>query len=214
MRIGSRLRPRVGALLIAAVGSLVSCVLVLPGVATTSGSSSGVHARADAGGDGSGTGSGTGAGADARAGVVAGDATAPWAWPTGTRVVGRPWEAPANDYAAGHRGIDVPAALGAGAAAVDDGTVAFAGSVGGRPVVTVDHGDGLVSTLDSVTPTVAAGDVVEQGDVVGTVAVGHCPASAPCLHLGARLDGRYVDPTPYLPAAEWPVLLPEGTWDG
>jgi len=210
MRIGSRLPPRVGALLIAAVGSLVSCVLVLPGGVTTSGSSSGVHARADAIDDGSGDGSVPGA----RAGVVAGDATAPWAWPTGTRVVGRPWEAPANDYAAGHRGIDVPATLGAGAATVDDGTVAFAGSVGGRPVVTVDHGGGLVSTLDSVTPTVAAGDVVEQGDLVGTVAVGHCPASAPCLHLGARLDGRYVDPTPYLPAAEWPVLLPEGTWDG
>lgn len=148
--------------------------------------------------------------------LVAAQATgaAPWAWPTGTRVVARPWEAPADDYAAGHRGIDVPAALGAGAAAVDDGTVAFAGSVGGRQVVTVDHGDGLVSTLDSVTPSVAAGDVVAQGDVVGSVSVGHCPASEPCLHLGARVDGRYVDPTPYLPAAAWPVLLPESTWTG
>lgn len=138
--------------------------------------------------------------------------TASWVWPTGTRVIRRPWEAPADDYAAGHRGIDVPAALGTPAVAVDDGEVAFAGSVAGRPVVTIDHGDGLVSTLDSVSPSAEKGDVVQQGDVVGAVAVGHCPASTPCLHLGARIDGRYVDPTPYLPAAAWPVLLPEAAW--
>lgn len=139
---------------------------------------------------------------------------APWVWPTGSRVVSRPWEAPADDYAAGHRGLDVPAAIGDAAVAVDDGTVTFAGSVAGRGVVTIDHGSGLRSTLDSVTPTVTARDTVAQGDTVGRVAVGHCPASEPCLHLGARLDDRYVDPTPYLPAAEWPVLLPEDAWSG
>lgn len=140
--------------------------------------------------------------------------SAPWVWPTGTRVVSRPWEAPAGDYAAGHRGLDVPAAIGDAAVAVDDGVVTFAGPVAGRSVVTIEHGGGLRSTLDSVTPTVASGDTVEQGDTVGRVAVGHCPASDPCLHLGARLDDRYVDPTPYLPAAEWPVLLPEDAWPG
>ena len=139
---------------------------------------------------------------------------APWVWPTGSRVVSRPWEAPADDYAAGHRGLDVPAAIGDAAVAVDDGTVTFAGSVAGRGVVTIDHGGGLRSTLDSVTPSVTAGDTVAPGDTVGRVAVGHCPESEPCLHLGARLDDRYVDPTPYLPAAEWPVLLPEDAWTG
>jgi len=137
-----------------------------------------------------------------------------WVWPTGTRVMVRPWEAPADDYAAGHRGLDVPAAIGATAVAVDDGTVAFAGAVAGRGVVTIDHGDGLVSTLDSVSPLVAAGDPVEQGDTVGTVSAGHCPPNAPCLHLGARLDGRYVDPAPYLPTPAWPILLPEAAWTG
>ncbi|WP_185017128.1 M23 family metallopeptidase [Curtobacterium sp. ZW137] len=143
-----------------------------------------------------------------------GETEPPWMWPTGSRVVERGWEAPADDYSAGHRGIDVAAPLGLPAAAVDDGVVAFAGSVGGRPVVTIDHGSGLVSTLDSVTPLVAKGDAVRKGDPVGAVAVGHCPATAPCVHLGARLDDRYVDPTPYLPAAEWPVLLPESAWPG
>lgn len=139
---------------------------------------------------------------------------APWVWPTGSRVVVRPWEAPADDYAAGHRGIDVPSSIGTPAVAVADGTVSFAGAVAGRSVVSVDHGGGLVSTLDSVSPEVTTGDAVSQGEVVGRVAVGHCPATDPCVHLGARLDDRYVDPTPYLPEAAWPVLLPESDWRG
>jgi murein DD-endopeptidase MepM/ murein hydrolase activator NlpD len=150
----------------------------------------------------------------APSGDAAGRAAPPWVWPTGSRVVERPWEPPADDYAAGHRGIDVAAPLGTIAVAVDDGVVTFAGAVGGRPVVTIDHGGGLVSTLDSVRPSVGRGDVVGQGDPVGLVTVGHCPADDPCLHLGARLDGNYVDPMPYLPAAAWPVLLPESAWPG
>ncbi len=92
----------------------------------------------------------------------AGRRPAPWVWPTGSRVVDRPWEAPDGDYGPGHRGIDVAAALGTPAVAVDDGTVTFAGQVAGRGVVTIDHGSGLVSTLDSVVPTVAAGQVVTR----------------------------------------------------
>jgi len=145
--------------------------------------------------------------------VEAGD-TAPWVWPTGGRAVVRGWEQPTDEYAAGHRGIDVATVLGTTAVAVADGTVSFAGPVAGRGVVTIDHGSGLVSTLDSVDPAVTAGTTVEQGDPVGTVAVGHCPATAPCVHLGARVDGRYVDPLPYLPAADWPVLLPGSAWPG
>lgn len=145
---------------------------------------------------------------------VHGDSPSPWVWPTGAAEVLRGWEAPADDYAAGHRGIDVPAQVGSTAVAVAGGTVSFAGQVAGRGVVSIDHGDGLVSTLDSVEPSVATGDVVEQGAAVGSVAVGHCPATAPCLHLGARIDGRYVDPLPYLPSADWPVLLPESAWPG
>lgn len=146
--------------------------------------------------------------------TIEGPDAPPWVWPTGSHVVERGWEAPSDDYTAGHRGIDVSARLGSSAVAVDDGVVTFSGPVGGRTVVTIDHGSGLVSTLDSVAPLVTKGDVVRQGVPVGEVAVGHCPAAAPCVHLGARLDDRYVDPTPYLPAGEWPVLLPESAWPG
>ena len=137
------------------------------------------------------------------------EAPARWSWPTSSRVVLRPWEAPATDYGPGHRGLDVPAGPGTPVTAPADGTVAFAGQVGGRPVVTIDHGGGLVSTLDPVLPSVSAGTLVRRGDPVGTVGSGHCPLAEPCLHLGARVDGRYVDPLPLLSRPAWPVLLPE-----
>jgi len=191
----------------------VVCVALLSGTVL---SGTVVFGAAPSTGGGATVGSGAPAGSGASVSTVTEPrlVEARWVWPTGSRVVERAWEAPSSDYAAGHRGLDVPAVLGSPASAVDDGTVAFAGAVGGRTVVTIDHGDGLVSTLDSVTPLVAAGDEVVQGAPVGRVSVGHCPASAPCLHLGARVDGRYVDPMAYLPPAEWPVLLPESAWLG
>jgi murein DD-endopeptidase MepM/ murein hydrolase activator NlpD len=141
--------------------------------------------------------------------LVATQSTSRWSWPTASRVVVRPWDAPATDHGPGHRGLDVSSSPGTPVRAPADGTVAFAGPVGGRSVVTIDHGDELVSTLDPVVPSVSAGTDVRRGERVGTVGSGHCPATAPCLHLGARVDGRYVDPSPLLPPPEWPVLLPD-----
>ncbi|PZE80433.1 murein hydrolase activator EnvC [Curtobacterium sp. MCBD17_032] len=132
-----------------------------------------------------------------------------WSWPTPRHVVQRPWERPATEYGPGHRGLDVAAGPGTPVTAPDAGTVTFAGPVGGRPVVTIDHGDGLVSTLDPVRPSVREGDHVDRGRSIGVVTSGHCPAATPCLHLGARVDGSYVDPLPLLPPPAWPVLLPE-----
>ncbi|MFZ7088497.1 murein hydrolase activator EnvC family protein [Curtobacterium sp. RRHDQ10] len=141
--------------------------------------------------------------------------TGTWGWPTTTRIVLRPFEQPTGEYGPGHRGIDLRADVGAPASAPADGVVAFAGSVAGRPVVTIDFGGGLVGTLDAVAPSVQSGDAVVRGQWVGTIATGavsagHCGGVASCLHLGARLDGVYVDPLLYLSAPEWPVLLPLG----
>ncbi|PZE73765.1 hypothetical protein DEI82_12995 [Curtobacterium sp. MCBD17_019] len=133
-----------------------------------------------------------------------------WTWPVPERVVLRPFEPPAHDYGAGHRGIDVRASVGTLALAPAAGTVVFAGPVAGRGVVTIDHGRGVRSSLDSVTPDVVVGTTVVAGTPVGRVAVGHCPAAAPCVHLGVRVDERYVDPLAYLAPAAWPVLLPPG----
>jgi murein DD-endopeptidase MepM/ murein hydrolase activator NlpD len=75
------------------------------------------------------------------------------------------------------------------------GTVAFAGRVAGRGVISVAHADGLRTTYEPVTAAVAAGDAIAGGVPIGTLEPGHpgCPAAA-CLHWGLRRGGLYLDP--------------------
>ena len=78
------------------------------------------------------------------------------------------------------------------------GTVGFAGSIGGKPVVTVLHG-GRRTTYEPVVASVERGQVVAAGDVLGrlVVADSHCFPAA-CLHWGlVEGDGdarTYLDP--------------------
>jgi murein DD-endopeptidase MepM/ murein hydrolase activator NlpD len=119
-----------------------------------------------------------------------------WTAPLGGALaVGRPFEAPPHAYGPGHRGVDLIGVAGAPVLAAGDGVVAFAGMVAGRPVVSVDHANGLRTTYEPVDPSVGAGQAVARGSPLGTLTAGHagCPAEA-CLHWGARLGETYVDP--------------------
>jgi murein DD-endopeptidase MepM/ murein hydrolase activator NlpD len=132
-----------------------------------------------------------------------------WAWPVDPpHRVTRPFEAPTTAYGPGHRGIDIAAEPGAQVRAPADGTVSFAGVVVDRPVVSIRHADGLVSSVEPVVPCVSAGDAVVAGQVIGALAdqPRHEPAGG--LHLGARLHGEYVDPALLLAALRHAVLLP------
>jgi murein DD-endopeptidase MepM/ murein hydrolase activator NlpD len=85
--------------------------------------------------------------------------------------------------------------------------VAYAGSVVNRPVVSIQHPNGLRSTYEPVTPAVHAGQVVRRGQMIGTLLAGHpgCTADA-CLHWGVRRGrGVYLDPLGLLRLA--PVRL-------
>lgn len=138
-------------------------------------------------------------------------ATPKWAWPVAAphRVV-RPYLAPATAYSAGHRGIDISSATGAPVFAPDDGVVYFVGVVVDRPVLSIRHSGGLVSSFEPVASSLVAGTAVRRGETVGTIAVGttpgHCAGS--CLHFAVRLFGEYVSPLNYLGGIPWPVLLP------
>jgi murein DD-endopeptidase MepM/ murein hydrolase activator NlpD len=59
----------------------------------------------------------------------------------------------------------------------------------------VQHADGLRTTYEPVQPTVAAGQVVARGSLLGVLVAGHvgCPVEA-CLHWGLRRDEVYLDP--------------------
>jgi len=136
------------------------------------------------------------------------DTAEPWVWPIphGIRVVA-PWVAPPHAYGPGHRGLDVAAEVGSEALAPASGVVAFRGDVVDRPLLTIDHGGGLVSTLEPVESDLSPGDAVARGQVVGRVAVGG-HAAAGSLHLGVRLDGDYVNPMLLLGGVPRAVLLP------
>lgn len=121
-------------------------------------------------------------------------------WPLDPRPdVVRPFEPPPGPYAAGHRGADLAGAPGQPVRAAVSGTVGFAGSIGGKPVVTVLHADGLRTTYEPVVATVAKGDPVTAGHVLGrlTVTHSHCFPAA-CLHWGlvrgSGDDRVYLDP--------------------
>ncbi|MCI2958144.1 M23 family metallopeptidase [Agromyces atrinae] len=134
---------------------------------------------------------------------------AAWDWPTPRphRIV-EPFRAPATRYSAGHRGIDIAAVEGTAVVAPADGVVHFAGTVVDRPVLSIRHADGVISSMEPVTASVAEGDTVSRGDEVGTVGTGgHC---AGCIHLGVRVDGDNVSPLLFLGGIPRAVLLPLG----
>jgi murein DD-endopeptidase MepM/ murein hydrolase activator NlpD len=87
--------------------------------------------------------------------------------------------------------------------------VAFAGPVAGRGVLSIDHGDGIVSAIEPVAASVAVGDRVVAGDAIAaTTAGGHCDGA--CAHFGVRVHGEYVSPLRFLGGLPRAVLLPLG----
>jgi murein DD-endopeptidase MepM/ murein hydrolase activator NlpD len=122
-------------------------------------------------------------------------------------VLTRAFQAPAGPYAAGHRGVDLAAVPGQTVRAAGPGRVLFAGSVGIRGVIVIEHPDGVSTEYEPVIPVVAAGEQVARGEVIGTVIGRHgsCRASR-CLHWGARRAGNYFDPMTLL-ARLGPVRL-------
>lgn len=137
--------------------------------------------------------------------AIAVDATSSWTWPVLGRVV-EPYRQPAHDYAAGHRGVDIEAGTST-VVAPADGVVLFTGVVVDRPVLTIDHGDGLVSTLEPLASALAPGTHVRAGEVVGTLSSGG-HAAPETLHLGARRNGVYINPLLLLGGVPRAVLLP------
>jgi murein DD-endopeptidase MepM/ murein hydrolase activator NlpD len=108
------------------------------------------------------------------------------------------FEPPPDPYAAGHRGADLAGAPGQAVRTALPGTVGFAGSIGGKPVVTVLHG-GRRTTYEPVVASVEAGQQVAAGDVLGRLVVtdSHCFPAA-CLHwgliVGSGPEEAYADP--------------------
>lgn len=123
-----------------------------------------------------------------------GQAQARYAMPLEGEVVAS-FDDPDAPWSAGHRGVDIAATAGATVHAAADGVVAFVGVVVDRPLISIDHPDGIRTTYEPVTATVEVGDAVVQGQPIGAVVAegSHC-APAACLHWGARIGEDYLDP--------------------
>lgn len=98
-----------------------------------------------------------------------------------------------------HHGVDLDADSGTPIAAISDGIVAFAGERGGYGnLVIIDHGGGYETRYAHQEHlTVTAGDLVNAGDLIGSVgSTGN--STGPHLHFEVRRDGVSVDPEPWL----------------
>lgn len=141
--------------------------------------------------------------------VAAAPPTSPddWVWPLEAFRIERPFQAPAHRYGPGHRGVDLRGDPAADVRAPAAGTIAFSGAVAGRGVLTIDHGGGLVTTLEPVASELEAGVSVVRGERVATLSVGGDTAPG-ALHFGVRLDGDYINPLLLLGEVPRAVLLP------
>ena len=118
----------------------------------------------------------------------------------------RGWEPPPSPWAAGHRGVDLAAPAGAVVRAAAPGRVAYAGTVAGRGVLTLEVSRSgrppLRTTYEPVRPTVRKGQRVKAGQPVAVLQPDgpfHC--REPCLHWGLRRGKAYLDPCPCCPGA-------------
>ncbi|MFF1385792.1 M23 family metallopeptidase [Arthrobacter sp. NPDC058288] len=144
---------------------------------------------------------------------MSGTATVPgsWAWPLAPRpAVVRAFDPPDKPWMSGHRGVDLQAAADGGpVTAPESGTVTFVGVVVDRPVITIDHGNGLRSSFEPVESSLPSGAAVSRGDVIGTLMTGHC-SSLPCVHWGVRRGEEYINPLSLVTDLRPSILLPVG----
>lgn len=141
-------------------------------------------------------------------GVLAEAAVQRWGWPVDPPRLVRTFVAPETRYSAGHRGVDIAAVIDAEVVAPADGTVHFVGQVAGRPVVSLRHAGGFVSSIEPVASSLSAGDSVSRSQPIGTVWHGEFHCASPCVHFGVRLLGEYVSPLLLLDRIPRSVLLP------
>jgi murein DD-endopeptidase MepM/ murein hydrolase activator NlpD len=112
----------------------------------------------------------------------------------------------------GHTGIDLMAPLGSPIRAAAGGTVLYAGwyfDYGN--IVDIRHADGLITRyahMMAFARGIAPGAPVAEGAVIGRVGMtGH--AHGPHVHFEVRVDGKAVDPKPYLALAPCRALPQE-----
>lgn len=125
---------------------------------------------------------------------------------------------PEMPWSSAHRGLDIRAAE-AQVLAPEGGEVSFVGVVVDRPVITIEHPDGLISSFEPVDSELAVGDTVAAGQTIGRLPAETSHCDVQCVHwgvrkpdawqVGATVRDLYIDPAFLLgwsdPSILWPV---------
>ncbi len=117
---------------------------------------------------------------------------------------------PFNGGAAMHAGLDMAGAMGEPIYAAANGTVVAAGRSGGYGnMIELAHGKGIDTRYGHLSAIlVHAGEQVRQGEVIGRMgSTGRSTGTH--LHFEIRVDGRAVNPRPFLEASAY-VLAAQG----
>lgn len=103
-----------------------------------------------------------------------------------------------------HAGVDIPGPVGTPVYATADGLVGRAQRAGGYGnLVELEHGQGIQTRYGHLSSIVAQpGTRVKRGDLIGLMgSTGRSTGSH--LHYEVRLDGRAVNPVPFLESADY-----------
>ena len=101
-----------------------------------------------------------------------------------------------------HSGYDIPAPYGSNIVAAESGVVSFSGWMNGYGyTVMIDHGGGIVTLYaHNSSLVVSKGQTVSRGDVIarcGSTGI----STGNHLHFSVLVNGKYVNPQPYLGVA-------------
>jgi len=123
---------------------------------------------------------------------------------------------PFRGSAAMHPGIDLAAPLGTPVYATADGVVDRSewNDGGYGNLVEIDHGQGIQTRYGHLSQRIAqAGQHVHRGDLIGLMgSTGRSTGSH--LHYEVRIDGRAVNPVPFLQASSTFIAMQRGATIG
>jgi murein DD-endopeptidase MepM/ murein hydrolase activator NlpD len=118
---------------------------------------------------------------------------------------------PFTGMSAMHAGLDMAGSMGEPIYAAAAGTVTTAGRAGAYGnCVEIGHGKGLATRYGHLSAIlVHPGEVVKQGEVIARMgSTGRSTGTH--LHFEVRIDGRAVNPRPYLDASEYVLAAQHG----
>lgn len=115
---------------------------------------------------------------------------------------------PFRGTAAMHAGVDIPGAIGTPIYATADGVISHAGRQGGYGnMVAINHGRGIETRYGHMSKILVEDNTrVRRGQIIGLMgSTGRSTGSH--LHYEVRVDGKAVNPIPFLQTGEYLVQI-------